>query len=412
MKTARRAGAPPKPEAPAPGLLVLDVLVLGAGPAGAVIAAQLAGRCRVGLAGRAPPAGPAIGESLPAAARLLLADLGLWEAFTEQRHRPAWSRLSLWGADVPSHQDALFDPHGHGWHLDRARFDALLRANAVQHGAQTLMPAELRGITHTPGAPYPWHCELSQESGPRQVHCRLLVDATGRAARVARHADVAIERHDRLACLHTWLPGHGTPVPLPGATLVEAGPQGWWYSADLPGGGCVIAWHTDSDLPGAKACHDAQGLIALARETQLISQRCGPEALAAAAASHPPGPALHVTPAHSQWARQAAGTDWLAVGDAALAFDPLASQGLMNCLHTGLHAAQAALRHLDGDTHALPGWDAHTQDIADACRASLARSYAMEQRWLHEPFWQRRTVQQNVHAASSYRRAAPPGSTM
>ena len=32
------------------------------------------------------------------------------------------------------------DPDGHGWHLDRARFDAWLRHTAVARGAMLLMP--------------------------------------------------------------------------------------------------------------------------------------------------------------------------------------------------------------------------------------------------------------------------------
>src|SRR5258708_1739912 len=93
--------------------------VVGAGPAGAAVAAQLAGHCRVALVGRAVQAGRAIGETLPAAARVILSDLGVWDAFAAQGHRPAWSRRSLWGSSEVIFQDALFDPHSAVWHLDR-----------------------------------------------------------------------------------------------------------------------------------------------------------------------------------------------------------------------------------------------------------------------------------------------------
>jgi flavin-dependent dehydrogenase len=46
---------------------------------------------------------------------------------------------------------------------------------------------------------------------------------------------------------------------------------------------------------------------------------------------------------HAQSAREpCAGEGFLAAGDAALALDPLASQGLLNALFTGLAAAEAA----------------------------------------------------------------------
>lgn len=144
----------------------LDVLVVGAGPAGAAVAAQLAGHCRVALVGRAVQAGRAIGETLPAAARVILSDLGVWDAFAAQGHRPAWSRRSLWGSSEVIFQDALFDPHGAGWHLDRKRFDAMLLEAARSRGMPCLVPATLRSLQRQPpGAPMRWHCLIDRAQG-------------------------------------------------------------------------------------------------------------------------------------------------------------------------------------------------------------------------------------------------------
>jgi hypothetical protein len=43
------------------------------------------------------------------------------------------------------------------------------------------------------------------------------------------------------------------------------------------------------------------------------------------------------------WLENAWGENWLAVGDAALAFDPISSQGMFSALYTGLRAAQTIL---------------------------------------------------------------------
>ena len=184
----------------------LDVLVAGAGPAGAAIAAQLAGHCAVALAGRTPSARQ-IGESLPAAAAVPLRDLGVWNAFLAQGHQPAWSHASAWGQGSPVHRDALLDPHGHGWILDRAAFDGLLREAARHRGAELLAGAVLRAARHEPGERHPWRCELLAADGtPLQVRCRLLVDASGRSARAVRLAGASVHRTDKLVCLHAWLP--------------------------------------------------------------------------------------------------------------------------------------------------------------------------------------------------------------
>ena len=358
----------------------LDVLVVGTGPAGAVIAASLAPHCRVALAGREPGEDRVIGESLPSAAGVVLAELGLWASFMAQGHLEAPTRLSLWGGDEPVRQDAIDDPRGAGWHLDRRRFDALLRQAAVEGGARLVQPAELRRLAHDAArAPYPWRCRIDTADGPWEPDCKVLVDATGRSARIVRHAGIDVVRGDGLACVQTWLAA--APGAPTGATLVEATPDGWWYGASLPDGSRVVAWHCDGDLDAIRRCRTADDLLAQARRTTLIAEHC--------AGGRPLEP-LRAAPARSQWPASAAGADWIAVGDASLAFDPLASQGLLHALATGREGARAVLAHLHGDTAALPAWAPWQREIARAYRANLAQCYAMEQRWPDAAFWRRR----------------------
>lgn len=334
----------------------LDVLVVGAGPAGAAVAAQLAGHCRVALVGRAVQAGRAIGETLPAAARVILSDLGVWDAFAAQGHRPAWSRRSLWGSSEVIFQDALFDPHGAVWHLDRKRFDAMLLEAARSRGVPCLVPATLRSLQRQPpGAPMRWRCLIDRAQGdpahgPLELSCRIVVDATGRAARVARQVGAQVHRGGHLVCFHAWVepPSHEHA----GTTMIESDAEGWWYSADLPDGSCVIAWQTDIDLPEARRLRSTADLLEMAHHTALVGARSrGSRVLEP----------LRVAAAHEQWLDAASGPDWLAVGDAGLSFDPLASQGLLNSLVTGSEAAKAVRRSLAGDADALPSRRRHTR---------------------------------------------------
>ncbi|WP_313234070.1 FAD-dependent monooxygenase [Delftia acidovorans] len=363
----------------------LDVLVVGAGPAGAAVAAQLARHCRVALVGRAVQAGRAIGETLPAAARVILSDLGVWDAFAAQGHRPAWSRRSLWGSSEVIFQDALFDPHGAGWHLDRKRFDAMLLEAARSRGVPCLVPATLRSLQREPpGAPMRWRCLIDRAQGdpahgPLELSCRIVVDATGRAARVARQAGAQVHRGGRLVCFHAWVepPSHEHA----GTTMIESDAEGWWYSADLPDGSCVIAWQTDIDLPEARRLRSTADLLEMAHHTALVGARSRGSRLLEP---------LRVAAANEQWLDAASGPDWLAVGDAGLSFDPLASQGLLNSLVTGSEAAQAVRRSLAGDADALPSWNAWIGTIRAAYRTHHQHYYALEQRWAAEPFWTRR----------------------
>ena len=83
-----------------------------------------------------PPAGP-LGRAKPWR-RLpgpCSATSGLLDRLAAGGHLPCYGNLAVWGADEPQAADFLFNPYGHGWHVDRARFDAMLREATVAAGA-------------------------------------------------------------------------------------------------------------------------------------------------------------------------------------------------------------------------------------------------------------------------------------
>jgi 2-polyprenyl-6-methoxyphenol hydroxylase-like FAD-dependent oxidoreductase len=225
----------------------IDVLIIGAGPAGCATALSLAGKRSVLLVDRREGALVRVGENLPAAAGRILADLGVMAAFQAQGHAPCHGQLSRWGGERLVERDALRDPYGPGWHLDRARFDTLLREAAVAHGAHFLAPIDMGRIASVDDG---WRVLLS---GARTVTARILVDAGGRTAPVARALGQRPVAEDGLACAWAHLPDNGLH---PGMTLIEAEEEGWWYSAPLPGQRRILAFHTDADLPAAREVRD------------------------------------------------------------------------------------------------------------------------------------------------------------
>jgi flavin-dependent dehydrogenase len=82
------------------------------------------------------------------------------------------------------------------------------------------------------------------------------------------------------------------------------------------------------------------------------------------------------------------------VGDAAVHFDPISSQGLFNALFTGLAAAEAADRMLVTEAPRQPAetYSRLIDGIYDAYSKHLDLCYASEGRWLEHPFWARRRV--------------------
>jgi flavin-dependent dehydrogenase len=356
-----------------------DVLVVGAGPAGATAALNLAPTRRVVVVERRPHIPPRIGESLLPAARRLLADMGLMASFEAEGHAPCYGNRSVWGAPEPIETDFLRDPDGPGWHLDRARFDAWLRRAAVARGAQLLTPARIEALDRDGPT---WQVSIACAAKHVRVTADVLIDAGGRAAAVARRLGARRRVHDRLVC--GWAHGQADAAGRgAGFTFVEAAEDGWWYTAPLPGGRRVLAFHTDADLPAARVARDRQALLDRARSfgdlSSVLSQcsfvadgDCG------------------FTSAHSAILEPCAGAAWLAAGDAALALDPLSAQGLFNALFTGLAAAEAADRHLFGAADALADYIQTVKNIWDAYDSQLAFWYGAERRWPNAAFWMRR----------------------
>lgn len=373
----------------------VDIAIVGGGPAGAVAALNLAPSHRVVVIEQRVTPLPRIGESLPPAARRLLAAMGLWEAFVAERHAACHGNAAWWGDPAWRETDFLRDLDGHGWHLDRARFEAWLRRQAIARGAAIAAPVTLHAIARADGkADRAWRISLEGPRGPLVLYARAVIDATGRASRVARQLGARRTIDDRLVA--GWLHlRDAAPATVGGFTHIVAEPDGWWYTAPLPDGRRVLAFHTDADLAAVRVARDPAALLARATAHDALAPLiapCATDLLAGGvAAAH--GAALHPV----------AGPGWAATGDAALAFDPLSSQGLLNSLYTGLAVAEATARTLAGDPDALTGYTAAVADIRSAYRAHVARWYRDEARWPHQPFWARR------HGATTTR--APARST-
>ncbi|WP_457034146.1 NAD(P)/FAD-dependent oxidoreductase, partial [Kitasatospora sp. P5_F3] len=326
-------------------------------------------------------AGPAkLGEALPAVAKVLLRDLGAGEQPLSEGHLTCYANQSGWGSAALGSTDFIRDPNGPGWHLDRARFDQGLREAAHRAGAEPAAHTTVRGAARQAGG---WTVTMRERgAAARQVRCRWLVDATGRRRAVTARLPAAHRRTDQLfaSCLELAPDPAGRAAS--GSSLVEAVADGWWYTAPLPGGRRLLAYFTDADLTGPLGPAEFHCLLG---RTRHVAPR-------AAAHPLPEGAAPRRAPAHSAHLDTPVGAGWLAVGDAATAFDPVSSQGILTALHTGMTGGLALHAHLDGDPAALDSYRTNVRALLAAYRRNHHAVYALERRWADRPFWQRRHI--------------------
>ena len=206
--------------------------------------------------------------------------------------RPCFGIRRTWGRGEEDREDFIGKPGGRGAVVDRHRFDAALRTLARKAGAR-LHRGRINGVAVGDG-----RVTLRIAGDARKsIEASTVVDATGRIAAVSRRLRVGRMVLERRI-----------------ASRLEAPPstaRGW---LEVRGAGGL--WSYALDGPGDR------------REKWQISPTH--------AADRRPGTSHDAT---TSLLEKAGGDSWIAVGDAAAAFDPLTSQGLFTALSAATVAA-------------------------------------------------------------------------
>ncbi|WP_431283625.1 NAD(P)/FAD-dependent oxidoreductase [Humitalea sp. 24SJ18S-53] len=353
--------------------IVCDALVLGGGPAGAGFALRATELgLRVVLVERHGYDTARPGEHIAGSARARLAALGVPAGLC--RFSPGV--LSFWHGAVPSFRSYAGGPGPPGFNADRARLDAALFAAAGLRGARTILGA----MEHIAQQGTQWHAVVRRTADARvcRIRAMLVIDATGRRAAFLHSIGVARCRIGDQFALVTWI------APSPG--LMEAGSplmigatrDSWWSLTDAGDGMLSLTVHASRGALRAAGATIAEALPLTLRQAPYLRERLrrlGAQIVGQAAYA--------VFPSRAE---AMAGEGWLAVGDAAIAFDPISGLGFTKALETAERAAElaaagpgaSALRALYADALA-DQFETHLRRRADAyaeANDALARTIA------------------------------------
>jgi len=356
-----------------------DIAIVGGGPAGAAAALsfrQLRPDLCVALVEASQYDAPRAGETLSPGCQEILHGLGCWDSFQSERFTESHGTRALWGGPQPYDNEFLFSLRGNGWQVDRARFDALLCNCARNAGVEILSNTRLCGVERDDRG---FRLRLRHiGAGSEAFHtiqARFAIDASGRQASFAARCGARALVDDRLIGVCGLLQAAGSDA----VTLVEAQPDGWWYSSLLPGSRVAVAWMSDADLVRQQGLCDPERWMAHLNRSEWTHQRSGGALLSP----------LRVWTAHSQRLSQVHGEGWVAAGDAATTYDPLSSLGILKALRAGKIASFVALDALEGRNSAPRYEKFIAAEYASYCETKRW-FYSQEQRWPSSPFWQRR----------------------
>ena len=333
------------------------IAVLGAGPAGAATAIGLR---RLGYT---------------------VTVVSQWRRFAavegvSQRVLEGLRHAGLGGALNQAAMPATRQVHWNGQHLqmnqeflvDRQRFDRALRDD-LQRAGVSVVEGRVRDVVHE-------GChQVCLEDGQVLI-ADFLVEARGRQAPLA--AD-RLRGPETVSLLNVWQGAPGAP-----ASAVESLEDGWAWMARLEDGRCY--WQATLDaagLPGKAGL--AEFCAARRASSALVAELFDESALVPAQ--------VHGRSSTAILAGECVGQDWIRVGDAAMAVDPLSGNGIFQSLSSALQAPVVINTLLRRHDRAELARQFHQQRVEQLFLrfARIGRDfYGQEQGRAGQPFWARR----------------------
>lgn len=320
----------------------LDVLVIGAGPAGCAAAIGTATRgLRVALVERVSFPRDLPGEALHPQVGQIFAELGVTRAISKAGflRTPGWIRERS--------GDRSFVPFegpsglGFGYQAWRSKLDSILLARARRAGAAVIQRADLSEVLMRDG------CVAGLQVQGESWRCRYLIDASGAARWLSRKLRLAVQNFSpRLVARYAYFRGVCELGLIP---EFREHPCGWTWLARVK---------TD-------CCQCVQ--LSLAANVQTPDPP-------------PPFRDSRFRGADVTWrfVPECAGDGYFLCGDAAAVLDPAASSGVARALASGLKAADLIAQVANDGMDAL--------DVASAYRQWCANQFAGQARQLAQRY--------------------------
>lgn len=337
------------------------IVIAGSGPAAAACAIGLARLGEKVIVVGEPRRFDAV-EGVTARTLAALQGLGLDQAL--QAFAPPSPRRARWlGVESAANQECL---------LDRRRFDQGLLDDLERLGI-----ALVRGrISEVRSAPGRHQLDVDTAAGRQQVEGRFLVEARGRQAPAGGLPRV--RGPETVSLLQYW------QGPAQAAhSAVESLPDGWAWMAAMGDGRRYLQLTLDvatAALPAKKE------LAAYCRQRFAAIDSAAPFLADASAQGEP-----YARTSTTLLNEVLAGEDWLRIGDAAMAVDPLSGNGIFQALSSALQAPAVIATLLHDPERAALARSFHQQRIEQLFYrfARIGRDFhAQETRWAEQAFWQ------------------------
>ncbi len=360
------------------------VVIIGGGPAGTACAINL---CRLGIkdvlvieSGEYEKF--RIGESIPPKSRQIFAKLGILDSFLAENHDPCYGSVSYWGDHRRGYNDSIMSPFGHGWHLDRTRFNKFLANEASKAGADVFTQTKFLNSKQLDNGHFLMTIENSE--GIKTVEAVIVVDASGSKAVFTQQMGSRKMHSQPLICLAARFKPSNGQTPQMQLTHLEAVEYGWWYTAKLPDNSMLVTLYSTKEIIHSEKLNSPDRWLESLKNTphtyHLVQSMEMIDNL-------PKG-----FPAPSYCQDKIAGKNWMAIGDAASAYDPITSMGITKSLLNAELSANVIAKRLNNSM-------LDCQQVQNVIKHSYDRYleerryyYGLEKRWRNSAFWKKLQV--------------------
>lgn len=299
---------------------MLDVAIIGAGPAGSTAGRLLAQwGYEVAILTAAPSKRPGLAECLPPSTRKLFRFLGIDDAVDGAGFLRTTGNTVWWGKTGRRVENY---PEGWGYQVLRHDFDELLLRLARQAGAYVRIGKALRA-----------RAGIDFVEGDRRtrIRAKFVIDCSGRTGLFGRTGRIKEKNSHTVALCGIWRSDRGWKVPDASHTLVEAYGDGWAWSVPISPQVRYVAFMVDT---GQTKIVRGKG-VAAAYHAELAKTRAFRKIFA------------HGTLERAPWgcdaslysAREYAGPGLLLAGDAGSFIDPLSAFGVKKAMVSAWVAA-------------------------------------------------------------------------
>lgn len=315
-----------------------------------------------------------LGETLPPSALPLLQSLGLLEIFEANATQKTYGYDALWGGQALTEQNFFYhSPFQYGLKIDKS---ALVKR--LENGAGSRI-MKLKSVGSIVAFEEGISAKFETENQTGEIRAKIIVDATGRNRFVLNQLGIPVEECDSLLAYSCHLPRKKHPALVHGV-FVESFAEGWGIVSELNERLNVVSLFCPANSALQNAIKHYENWPEILSRTLYLKHFLSEANIYKVVGAK----------ANSSRPVSFAGDQWLTVGDAAMAFDPLSSHGISNAVFTAQKASEAiAERLFHGGESAFAQYDQMLDAIFQAYLQSRSRLYRQERRWAEPDWWER-----------------------